>query len=216
MNLIEFSDSIAHILGRPFDHMLKENIMASFVGKRSLFLLRDPNAKGKFPEAAVQDLGCVPILSVDAAECCKELAGCKVLRTENRIPETIRYESKKGFLYLGNVTNKNNFEYVHPDAVVYREHARVKRKTPYYTIINQYGYVFNYVGKDIRIRDIFADPRRVIDSCSHNEQSECGELEEFPIPADLAELIKTELYKENGIVNKDGNLEIEADARKGS
>ena len=214
MNLTEFVDSVATDLGRPYDHLLRENIKVHFIEKRNIFLVRDPNAKGKFPTDALQDLGNLPVEETNDKTLSNGLGTCKLKKTKVAIPEALRIgKLKRGYYFVGEKNKVTQFDFATPEEILLESYRRVQTPRVLYTVINDYIYVLNYSGNSINVRDVFADPRLVYDFGTYKD-SDVKSDEDFPVPADLISLIRTEIFKELGIINREPQTTVEPDAER--
>lgn len=75
--------------------------------QRALWLRNEYNKPGRQIDHNVeQDLGCVKLIPVDSAECCDASIplGCIVLRTENKIPNTIEFHHNTAITRVGPIS----------------------------------------------------------------------------------------------------------------
>ena len=64
--------------------------------QRALWLRNELNKNRTIDPNIVQDLGCIELELADKAECCDLEDGCKILRTNVTIPNTIELHNKTG------------------------------------------------------------------------------------------------------------------------
>ena len=72
--------------------------------QRHLWIRNEYNKPGRQIDHHIeQDLGCVKLIEVDAAECCDTslATGCIILRTEKQIPNTIEFHKGTGITRVG-------------------------------------------------------------------------------------------------------------------
>lgn len=82
-------------------------IMFIVNNQRHLMLRNEYNKPGRSIDHHVeQDLGCVKLIEVDSAECCDTTIStdCTILRTENKIPNTIEFHHKTAITRVGPIT----------------------------------------------------------------------------------------------------------------
>lgn len=196
-SLNKIAQAIADSLGKPFDVMLMERLKFSIVNYRAKYLRQDYGRNKSIDRISVQDLGCIPLIKVDEAECCKEELGCKVKKTKLEIPKPIRLKGKSPFLYVGSIDKMIPFTFCLPEELPYTLANKYTAKTAKYSYIDGYIRVYNQTATKINIASIFEDPREVelFKSC---ENSDCySDDDEFPIPADMIEDIMKEIIKGN-------------------
>ena len=70
--------------------------------QRSLWLRNEYNKNRSIDPYVIQDLNCIELELVDPIQCCVAVpAGCKVLRTKLKIPNTIEFFFTKGIVSVG-------------------------------------------------------------------------------------------------------------------
>jgi hypothetical protein len=68
---------------------------------RAKFLRNEFNKNRTIDSGFIQDLGCVPLETVDRAECCEVEVGCHVVRTIAKIPQSIEQHSATTITRIG-------------------------------------------------------------------------------------------------------------------
>lgn len=188
MTLKEAAENIATQKGKAHDVVFKENVKFSIRYWRALLIRRDVAANGVSDEY-MQRLH-LPLKKVDKADSCNfDLGACHiVVRTENQVPQTIRFKSDVPFKFLGDAYGRP-FTHTQYEEVPYTCYNRFTPKVFRYAYLNGYVYVFNNTKiKYITIIDAFVDPYKANTLCGgvcFNDDSE------FPCPADLMHNIIT-------------------------
>lgn len=108
----------------------------------------------------IQDLGCIPLTTVDKAECCDIAWGCKVLRSVDKIPAALSSKDKDLYTFLGLIDKVTSIPLM-PKA------QAVNRKYSKYTSTQRVGYIYNnylYILHDdelefVNLQGVFGDPR---------------------------------------------------------
>jgi len=157
---------------------------------RSLYIRRDI-AKNKFITNQIeQDLGCLDLENVDAAECCDIEIGCTVKRTIKEIPDIIRLVEKDALTYVGSIDKTSSFKITKPYIIKWVKYNKFTSKYQRAYLLNNKVYVVSenpFLDK-INIRGIFSDPREL-----RNFKCENGacytEDSKFPIPHDMLQSI---------------------------
>jgi len=133
--------------------------------QRSLFIRNEYNKKRAIDPNVQQEIPCLDLELVDPHNCCVEVpAGCKILRTVSKIPNTIEFHQSKGITSVGPVIiTAKRFSLIDFSRVPYIGNGRTTQKTIYAFLYDNYIYI---VSKDpavnllekISIRGIFEDP----------------------------------------------------------
>jgi hypothetical protein len=208
MNQLDnITHKIAELLGRPYDVALLRSLEDSAWNLRATFIRREYDKTKIVHEDLIQDLGCIPLEMVDAAECCEIDSGCKVKRTVHPVPKPVRFKREEPFEYVGDIDHSP--EYVLTTAgelELILHHSEVPSIYPYYIYRNGYIYTTAQV-KYLRVRGVFETPSEasIFNDC---KDSHCDTEEEAFIPGDMAELIETELLRKYRLQQTDGKDEV--------
>lgn len=160
-------------------------------------LVREDLGKGRtLDRQLIQDLGCVAVECVDAAECC-EIAdsGSYVLRTKEPIPKLLELYNKNLLTFVGTVDKNIPFQISTPTQARWSKHNKYTSKSvkAYLQSNSNYLYIINAPEgiELINIQGVFEDPESVgnYDSCD----KVCFSKEDaYPISAHMIPVI-TEL-----------------------
>lgn len=154
----QITDSISGNLGKIDDFPFKKRVENSIIGARSEALRRDYNKRGFFPQSMKQSVPCLDLIEVNSNDCCSSLGSCKVYRTKEKIPTTIRVNDNVSFLYVGSTNGSKAFGYVDRSIIRY---IPPFDKEPRYTVLNNYIYVFNTPITQITVEGVFNNPYEV-------------------------------------------------------
>lgn len=145
MKLDELTDIIAFELKNPDDAVLKEIIKNLIITSRAILIRQEFNKTRVFPESAVLTIRCLPIIEVNSTECCNIDLGCKIIRTEDKLPRLIEVKDTVSFTYVGGVVQfgADEFGYLKPEEVGYIKYRKYSRTRGFYTYLNDYLYIFN-------------------------------------------------------------------------
>lgn len=155
--------SVAETLGRPNDYFLREKIKLTAVGLRATLLRRDL-AVNILSKQFLQSLGCVPLVCIDAGNCCGLSTGTQILRTSLQIPTPIRTKDDSTFYFVGIADRSLSFTETSIDSYYIESHDRFTKHFPKYFWLDGYIYVLNPPEENIKyinVTSIFADPRDV-------------------------------------------------------
>ena len=180
-----------------------EKIAYDVRNKRSVFIRNEYNKNRSVDSIFVQDLGCVPVTKVDAAECCDFDSGCKIVRTTEKIPTPIATHRKPLIQRVGPV-NKLQRSY---NIVTYKEainsgNGAYNHKEIYTYFHNGYIYLVSknenvYMLKYINIQGVFENPEDVSRYNLCDSDTPCyDDNSAYPLPNWMEEYIKTALKEE--------------------
>ena len=183
------------------EHISLDQIKFNVIHYRAVYIRRDYAKNGFVSRHIEQDLGCVPIIPVDASKCCKIETNCPVYRTVIELPKTIRYNFEEAISHVGDVSGIGTIPIVNSNTIQWLAHDKyTKNKMKAYMIAN-YLYIYNAEGLEtINVRGVFENPQEVsnFDMC---EEGGCynDSAHPFPIPMDMLSLINQGLL--NGELN---------------
>lgn len=187
---------IAHSFNKPKDTIFRNRVKQMAVDLRATLGERRFRKGLAIEPDYLQDLGAIPLISVDRAEAaCKGISlDCVVLKTEKTIPQTIpsRYDSP--FYYLGSIDKSTPYEYIPTSLVSTIGHNKFTSKVPRYTFMNGHAYIYTFgrwakALKYINIIAPFSDPREV-EKFNKCEGAECyTDDDRFPIPQDVVSIL---------------------------
>tara|TARA_R110002110_G_scaffold22083_4_gene86525 strand:- start:3117 stop:3713 length:597 start_codon:yes stop_codon:yes gene_type:complete len=160
-----------------------------------MLIRRDFARNGMVTRHLEQDLGCLKVIQVDASKCCNLPSECVVVRTELKIPRTVRFNFTDAITYVGDISGKSNIPMV-PSSMVqwlpYDKYTNAKYKA---YMIQDYLYIYNADGLEyINVRGVFEDPEdlRLFD-CGDDGGCYDDSTSEFPIPMDMVQGITQSL-----------------------
>jgi hypothetical protein len=142
-------------------------LMFIFNYYRAKLIREDLNKKRTIDRQLIQDLGCVPVICVDAAECCDIAdSGTKVLRTENPLPKFLELYDRTLLTYAGLVDKSESFPLNTETRARWSKHNKYTSKITrsYLKLYNDdvYLYIVNAPKgiELINIQGIFEDPEQ--------------------------------------------------------
>ena len=126
---------------------------------RALLIKRDLDKGKSINPDVVSDLGCVELKLVDAAECCDIKAGCVVLKTAVKIPDTIELNQYNAITFVGLIDKATGFQITTPVKAKWTKYNRFTSSAAEAYLLNGHIYITNNkVIRYINIRGIFNDP----------------------------------------------------------
>lgn len=196
ISLNKIAYSIAYSLGKETDFYLREKIKFDAVGIAAMLIRRDLERNPISREMLVS-LGCIPLVCVDAGECCDVKTYTNVLRTDRKIPKPIRTKDSDSFYFVGLPDKTKAFMEIPFDLIDYTSEDRYTKDVTKYAYVNQYIYIYNPPSttfKYINVTSIFADPRQVADF--NDCEGACyTDDSPFPLSQDLLPLLEAELLR---------------------
>jgi hypothetical protein len=148
--------------------------------QRALWIRNEYNKNRSIDPYILQDLNCLELELVNPIDCCIDVpAGCKVLRTKKKIPNTIEFYFTKGLSTVGPADiMKPRFVLIDYSRVPYIGHGRTTSKSIYAFLYGGYLYLtsrnlsytlINY----ITARGIFEDPTALADYTNCTTSAAC-------------------------------------------
>lgn len=167
---------------------------------RALFIRRDVD-KNKFIDRHFeQDLGALKVIVVDSAENNLIDVDDKILRTEVKLPATVRLKDRDGITFIGGLDKRHPMPLISNSMAFWTHYSKYGAKTPKAFILNDYVYIINTLDiTHINVRGIFEDPSKVYGFKDANDCDCYTDDMEYPCPADyVASITETIMQKELG------------------
>lgn len=133
-------------------------------------------------EVFIQDLGCIPLEVVDAAECCDITTDCTVIRTAVELPQEIR------FTRVGPIDKTSKrFTMIPYESVNYNGNGKFNKNLIFAFHLNNRIYLKSNdsnIGllEYINVRGVFEDPRLIKDFLCADGKPCYSDDESFPMP----------------------------------
>lgn len=133
--------------------------------QRSLMIRNEYNRNREFSPNIQQTIPCLELVLAEPHGCCEAIpVGCKILRTKERIPNSIKLHHKQTITSIGPVIiTKKRFTLIDYSRVPYVGEGRTTSNSIYAFIYDGYIYVFSKrddldLLRKITVRGIFEDP----------------------------------------------------------
>ena len=199
MTLDEIAYNLLNILrgGRSSndEHLSLSQIKFNVQHYRAMFIRRDYARNGVVSKTLEQDLGCIPLVRVDASKCCNLSSDTPVYRTNVKMPKPVRFNLQDAFTFVGKPDGMGAIPKVEPYMVEYLGYDKYTCDKPKYYMIDEYIYVYSPNGmENINVRGVFEDPREVhnFNTCEGN----CYDPQsDYPLPADMLSAINMGLLQ---------------------
>lgn len=153
----------------------------------------------------LQDLGCVPMVLVDSAECCEITTCDRVLRTKDKIPQPITLSYNEAFTYVGSIDFKNPFQKIATTHIPFVNYDKYIGKLKKWYYKDGYIYIVNDLYMDfIKVVGVFYDPTEIAKYKQCGNGNSCyDDNTQYPISGYMVQLItQLILEKELNIVVK--------------
>ena len=126
---------------------------------RSLLIRRDYEKGRTLSTHIEQDLGCVPLELVDAADCCDAETGCTILRTTLPIPVPIEVYDRELITYVGHIDKTHSFDEIPSSRSRWIKNNKYTAKGKRWFYLGDYIYVVGTKDlKFINIRGVWETP----------------------------------------------------------
>ena len=180
--------------------------------QRSLFIRNEYNRTREI-DPNVQQSYCedLELVAPEVCPCTDIPIGCKILRTKNKVPNTVEFHHSKA---ITSITAKR-FNLIDYDRVPFIGEGRTTKKTIYAFMYDQYIYVISKnvavsLIKKITIRGIFEDPTAIAQFLACSENNICWTPNDpYPINqwmwAYVKEQVMQQLLRKRGIPQDDSN-----------
>jgi len=157
MKLSVLTDIIAYELKRPDDAVLKETISNLIISARATLIRQQFVNTKSFSTNALLNL-CVPLETVDSAECCGENLGCKFAVSE-QIPVPIDVKDEINFNFVGSIDGLIGFGYIKPDEMRFIKYRKFSKNLIYYTWMNRRIMIVNKPSiEQVKVRYVPMNP----------------------------------------------------------
>jgi hypothetical protein len=156
---------------------------------RAMLVRRDFARNGLVTRHLEQSLGCIKLKPVNASQCCNLPLDCKVVRSVEKIPRTIRFNFTDAITYVGAVDGTTRIPLIEPHMVKYLPYDTYTKDSTKAYMIEDYLYLVN--DNDIgfvNVRGVFEDPEEI--SRFDCDGTDCyNSKSEFPMPMDMLQMI---------------------------
>jgi len=164
---------------------------------RSLIIKQRQDKKKVLDKNLTQDLGCVPIIKVDRAECCHIKTDCVVYRTERPLPKPAVGDAEM-LTYIGGADKRTPFNLITKPYSNWVSYSKFASKGIFVYFVNGHLYIEGYPGdlKWINVQGVFDDPVAAQEYMEcHTEDCIKGYDAEYPIPGYMLQIVTTMILK---------------------
>jgi len=178
--------------------------------QRALHIRNEQNKRSRtFDDTIVQTIGCFPMKPVSSLMCCgQEIEGCTILRSVEKLPDTIEFHDKDGIISVGSpqMTSKR-LNHVDYQTIPYRGSNKISSKEVFSFLMEGYLYLYSKSTdvlsiRYLMIRGIFEDPTSLAKfKCEENSEKACFNklTSDYPISTWMWEsLVKPNVLQQLG------------------
>lgn len=212
--LNQIAASYCDSVNKPFDILLRERVKFSIKYWRAKLIRQDFERNP--PDRSVVQSIVMPLSSIDAADSCLVVGGCKLLRTTNKVPRPVVIKNASPFFYVGPVVFScdDNLPFSHATRteIEFSQYKANTSKAIRYMYHNGYIYVTDCLRRYIRVDHPFEDPFAAMESCV--DGGNCVDDDtEFPISGHMLDTILRGLQTaELRMFTDDREVKIEEEA----
>lgn len=172
------------------EHISLDQLKFNIKYYRAMFIRRDFARNGMVTRHFEQNLGCLKLKKMDAAQCCDFKTGCDVYRTVLKIPKTVRFAFRDAITFVGHINGSDPIALVEAHMLKYVVHDRYTAHKPKAYMIGDYLYLYNPGDMEyVNVRGVFEDPEDLKDYTCEDSTCYDDSVTEFPIPMDMLALI---------------------------
>lgn len=182
--------------GSTNDDMSIEQIKFWVSYYRATFIRRDVDKNHFVQRHFEQDLGAIKLIIADPSEVSSIVTGDRVLRSNVKIPDTVRLKDRDGITFLGGMDKRTPIPLITVDMGYWGSFSKYGKNATKAFILNNYIYIINNLDLDyINVRGIFEDPEQVKGFKDENDCDCYTDDMKYPIPADYVEGITSAILK---------------------
>jgi hypothetical protein len=171
--------------------------------KRALFIRNELNKNRSIDINLIQTLGCVELEVADPVECCIDLPpGCKLVRTVERIPNTIELHNSKLITRIGNINMMDKkFNFVPYERFIFSGNTEYTKNEIYATLHDGRIYLKSnsmdlFALKYIDIQGVFEDPTELAKFKNCSDENCYDDDSKYPMNMWMEDYIKNALIEE--------------------
>ena len=194
MNLNEIAYNLLNLIrgGRSGhdEHISLDQLKFNIKYYRAMFIRRDFARNGIVTRHFEQNLGCLKLKKMDAAQCCDFETGCAVYRTVLKIPKTVRFSFKDAITFVGHINGTDPITLVEAHMLKYVIYDRYTAHKPKAYMIGDYLYLYNPGDMEyVNIRGVFENPEDLKKYSCETGTCYDDDTSDFPVSMDMVALI---------------------------
>ena len=180
------------------DAQVSDRQVAYWINQDRAFLTSQLMSAGKtIPETFIQHLECVQLECLDPAECCDIESTQKVLRSTQKIPETIHRNGRNTIFSVSSADHTIGFAETNSIRQRYTKHSKYTGGKPSWFIKNGYLYLTNSKELEyVSLSGIFDDPTEALNFINCDGVPCWTWDDAYPISSRMASIITKKILTE--------------------
>jgi len=170
--------------------------------QRALWLRNEFNKNRTIDPAFIQDLGCVELERTDTAECCEITSDCLILKTVQKIPNTIERHNSTTITRIGPVDKMSvSFSLVPYGQAIFAGNGRFNKNEVFAFLRNGHIYIktnnksLSTFMKYVNIQGVFENPTEAANFLTCDNAPCYDDNSAYPINKWLVPYITAEVIK---------------------
>jgi len=183
-----------------------EHILYHLAIQRNLWMRQEYSKPGRsIPKHMIQDLGCLELEEVDAADCCEIAVGCYMLRTKKKMPHFLDLHDGEAITRVGPVHKlMTPYTYTSLPKAILASHEKYGSKIIQAFLLNEH---MTLIIKDpslqtlthINVAGVVADPKDAL-AFKCDDGSSCFSYDDqYPIPLWMLGYVKDQILNQFGV-----------------
>jgi len=161
--------NIATSGSNPIDFRIEDSQILFWVNEtRSMLISQAVKKREDINDSWLQQITCLPLISVDKSQCCEITTDCNILRAEVALPDTVD-TSSDNFIVRVETDNGTIISKTTPFESKYNSYGKYGSNKPKWYLKNNYLYIINEeVINSINVTAVFEAPEELASyvSCS--------------------------------------------------
>lgn len=189
--------------------------------QRALWLRNELNKSRSIDDNIVQDLGCVEMERVDAAQCCGITSDCIVIRSKLDIPVGVELHQRSAITRVGpiNKAERQLYSFLPFERAVWAGNGQFNKNNIFSFLLNNRMHLIGNPNNDvlkmikyINIRGVFEDPTEAAKFSFCTGGSCYTDNDKYPINRWLLDYLKAEILKSKFALITGTNSDTKNDA----
>ncbi len=135
--------NIATSGSNPIDFRIEDSQILFWVNEtRSMLISQAVKKREDINDSWLQQITCLPLISVDKSQCCEITTDCNILRTEVALPDTVD-TSSDNFIVRVETDNGTIISKTTPFESKYNSYGKYGSNKPKWYLKNNYLYIIN-------------------------------------------------------------------------
>lgn len=186
-----------------------EHILYHLANQRSLWMRQEYSKPGRsIPRHMIQDLGCLELEEVDAADCCEIAVGCTMLRTKKKMPHFLDLHNGEAITRVGPIHKlQAPYTYTSLGKATFASHEKYGSSIIQAFLLNEH---MTLIIKDpslqmlthINVAGVVANPKDALEFKCDDGEACFSYDDQYPIPNWMIPYIKEQILNQFGVAMK--------------